>query len=133
MKRKTLLIVDDIELNRAILYELFHNKYTILEAENGKEALQLIEAHADELSVVLLDVVMPVMDGIEMLRHFNSQWLNIIPVILITAENNESTALAGYNLGVADIINKPFNPEIVSRRVENVIELFVTENLSEAE
>ena len=49
MKRKTLLIVDDIELNRAILYELFHNKYTILEAENGKEALQLIEAHADEL------------------------------------------------------------------------------------
>ena len=110
MKRKTLLIVDDIELNRAILYELFHNKYTILEAENGKEALQLIEAHADELSVVLLDVVMPVMDGIEMLRHFNSQWLNIIPVILITAENNESTALAGYNLGVADIINKPFNP-----------------------
>ena len=124
MKRKTLLIVDDIELNRAILYELFHNKYTILEAENGKEALQLIEAHADELSVVLLDVVMPVMDGIEMLRHFNSQWLNIIPVILITAENNESTALAGYNLGVADIINKPFNPEIVSRRGENVIELY---------
>ena len=67
---------------------------------------------------------MPVMDGIEMLRHFSSQWSNSIPVVLITAENNESTALEGYNLGVADIINKPFNPEIVSRRVENVIELY---------
>lgn len=124
MNRKTLLIVDDIELNRAILYELFHNKYTILEAENGEEALKLIEAHASDLAVVLLDVVMPVMDGIEMLRHFSSQWSSSIPVVLITAENNESTALEGYNLGVADIINKPFNPEIVSRRVENVIELY---------
>lgn len=124
MNRKTILIVDDIELNRAILSELFYSKYTILEAENGEQALELINTHADELAVVLLDVVMPVMNGIEMLEHFNNQWLNKIPVILITAENNETTALEGYNLGVADIINKPFNPEIVLRRVENIIELY---------
>lgn len=123
-KRKTILIADDVELNRAILCELFQEKYNILEAENGARALALIEQHLEELSVILLDVVMPVMDGFEVLRNLRSRcWIERVPVILITAENNESTALEGYTIGVSDIINKPFNPEIVNRRVENIIEL----------
>ena len=124
-KQKTILIVDDVELNRAILCELFQRTYATLEAENGEEALRVIEQHGEDISIVLLDVVMPVMDGIEVLRHLHGNAaLERIPVILITAESSESTALKGYNLGVADIVNKPFNPEIVSRRVENVIELY---------
>lgn len=124
-KQKTILIVDDVELNRAILCELFQHTYAILEAENGEEALRVIKQHQEELSIVLLDVVMPVMDGIEVLRRLQGNAaLERIPVILITAESSESTALKGYNLGVADIVNKPFNPEIVSRRVENVMELY---------
>lgn len=123
--QRTILVVDDVEVNRAILFELFQNDYAILEAENGKEALKVISQHKEELSVVLLDVVMPVMNGLEVLRHLrDNQQLEQIPVVLITAESDESTVLEGYNMGVSDIINKPFNPDIVRRRVSNVIELY---------
>ena len=121
----TILLVDDVELNRAILYELFHNQYRILEAENGQQALEMIENHLDSLTMVLLDIVMPILDGNEVLQILHEKkWMEIIPVIMITAENSEDTILRGYELGVSDIINKPFNPDIVKRRVENVIELY---------
>lgn len=122
---KVILIVDDVELNRAILSELFQKEYGILEAENGLDALDLIEKHGENIKVVLLDLVMPVMDGFEVLERLKkSRWFRQVPIILITAENNESTALKGYAIGVSDIINKPFNPEIVHRRVTNIIELY---------
>lgn len=122
---KVILIVDDVELNRAILSELFRKEYGILEAENGLDALDLIEKYGENIKVVLLDLVMPVMDGFEVLERLKkSRWFRQIPIILITAENNESTALKGYAIGVTDIINKPFNPEIVHRRVTNIIELY---------
>ena len=122
---KVILIVDDVELNRAILSELFQKEYGILEAENGQEALELIEKHGENIKVVLLDLVMPVMDGFEVLERLKkSRWFSQIPIILITVENNETTALKGYSSGVSDIINKPFSPEIVHRRVENIIELY---------
>ena len=74
---------------------------------------------------MLLDLVMPEMDGFQVLSQLrNSRWFQQIPIVLITAENSESTALKGYTSGVSDIINKPFNPEIVHRRVENIIELY---------
>lgn len=124
-EKKTILIVDDMEVNRAILCELFQNKYTILEAENGKEALTLINRYRDGLSLILLDIVMPEMDGIEVLRNMGEQRLtDKIPVILITAESSEVTALEGYTIGASDIINKPFNPKIVCRRVDNIVELY---------
>lgn len=122
--RRTILVVDDIELNRAILCEMFQAQYAILEASNGQEALDLIEQYEEQITIILLDVVMPVMDGIEVLHRLRSTGrIKKIPVILITAENNESTALEGYTIGVSDIVNKPFNPEIVIRRVENIVEL----------
>ncbi len=126
---KIILIVDDVELNRAILCELFHSRYQILEAENGEEALTLVKEHGSDIAVMLLDIVMPVMDGIEVLQVMKrEQLIDTIPVILITAESNEETALRGYNMGVSDIVNKPFNPDIVCRRVENIIELYDHKN-----
>ena len=122
---EVILIVDDVELNRAILSELFQKEYSILEAENGAEALELLEQNGGRIKVMLLDLVMPEMDGFQVLSQLrNSRWFQQIPIVLITAENSESTALKGYTSGVSDIINKPFNPEIVHRRVENIIELY---------
>lgn len=123
-RRNTILVVDDVELNRAILCELFRDKYNILEAADGQEALDLIETHEDEITIVLLDIIMPVLDGIEVLKRLHASGrIEQIPVILITADSNDDTALEGYTIGVSDIISKPINPDIVLRRVENIIEL----------
>lgn len=125
MDDKAILIVDDVELNRAILSELFHSSYRIFEAANGRQALEVLREHRDEIAVVLLDIVMPVMDGYEVLENMNREkWLVRLPVVLITAENSDMASLRSYDLGVADIINKPFNPGIVKRRVGNIIELY---------
>lgn len=124
-EQRMILVVDDIELNRAVLCELFRGRYRIAEAQNGQEALELIRKHQMEIAVVLLDIVMPVMSGLAVLQEMaHLDLIDKIPVILITAENNDDTALQGYNMGVADIINKPFCPEIVCRRVENIMELY---------
>ena len=124
MEKRKILVVDDVELNRAILAELFHDAYEVLEAENGLQALELLEEHHEDVLVVLLDVIMPVMDGFEMLRNMAlRQWRERIPVVLITSENSDDALLRGYELGVSDIINKPFNPNIVKRRVANTVEL----------
>lgn len=122
---EVILIVDDVELNRAILSELFQNEYKILEAENGVDALSLIEKYGRYIKVVLLDLVMPEMDGFQVLKRLQkSRWFHQIPIVLITVENNGGTTLKEYISGISDIINKPFNPEIVHRRVKNIIELY---------
>lgn len=125
MDKQIVLIVDDIELNRAILAELFHERFRIEEASNGKEALEAIDRYEDRIAVVLLDLVMPIMDGIEVLKELNrDRRIDRIPVVMITAENSEDTALLGYSMGVSDIIDKPFNPDIVLKRVQNIVELY---------
>lgn len=125
MDCKAILIVDDVELNRAILSELFHDAYRILEASNGRQALDILREHRDDIVVVLLDIMMPVMDGYEVLESMNREkWLPRLPVVLITSENSDTASLRSYDLGVSDIINKPFNPSIVKRRVGNIIELY---------
>lgn len=123
-KRK-LLVVDDIPLNRLILTELFSQQYDVLEAEDGKAAMDVIERQGGSLACVLLDIVMPVMDGFEVLQRMNESGLiKTVPVILITGENDDEKALKGYTLGVADLVDKPFSPEIVERRVQNVVDLY---------
>ena len=123
-REKKLLIVDDMELNRAILGQVFAEEFEILEAANGREAVLLLNQEKEQISAMLLDIVMPVMDGIEVLKYMrDNRMTEEIPVILITAESNDGTLLQGYDLGVSDIINKPFSQAIVRRRVHNVIEL----------
>lgn len=127
-QRKKLLVVDDIQLNRMILKELFSDRYDVIEAPNGEVAIGLINLYGKEIAIVLLDIVMPVMDGFEVLQQMNeSGIIGTVPVILITGENDDEKALKGYELGVADLINKPFNPDIVERRVENVVALYANQ------
>ncbi len=123
--KKKLLVVDDVQLNRILLTDLFGDDYDVLEADNGQIALELILKHRDELAIVLLDLVMPVMDGFQVLEQMTQLGLiQTIPVILITGESDDEKTLMGYALGVSDLVNKPFNPEIVSRRVNNVVRLY---------
>ena len=104
-EKRQILIVDDVELNRAILAELFQDSYEVLEAENGCQALELLEAHHDAILIVLLDIIMPVMDGFEMLQNMaHRTWKEEIPVVLITSENSDNALLKGYELGVSDTI-----------------------------
>jgi len=120
----TILIVDDMEINRAILAEGFKDEHEILEAADGEEALELIESN-EHIAAVLLDLIMPKMDGLEVLRRMNeSKKIVHVPVFIITAENSEKTLMDAYDLGAVDVISKPFMMNFLKCRIENVIELY---------
>ena len=122
---RTLLIVDDDEINRGILDNIFSSYYEVEEAENGKIGLQKILDHPEKYGAVLLDVVMPEMTGLTVLHHLDEAGLlQVIPVFLITAEASDSTMKEAYQLGVMDVISKPVVPYMVLRRVNSVVELF---------
>ena len=124
-QKDKILIVDDVELNRAILCELFAGDYEILEADNGKTAVELMEQHHDEIAIVLMDIVMPVMSGLEALEIMNAKGLIAkTPVFLITAESSNDAISKGFRLGVVDVVLKPFNPDNICQRVNNIIELY---------
>lgn len=123
--KKKILIVDDVELNRAILCELFVDNYQILEADNGKTAVELMERYHDDIAIVLMDIMMPVMDGLSALELMNAKGLTArTPVFLITAESSNEAISKGFRLGVVDVILKPFNPDNICQRVKNIIELY---------
>ncbi|WP_071432697.1 HD-GYP domain-containing protein [Angelakisella massiliensis] len=133
-EKNALLIVDDEELNRAILANIFQTDYDILEAEDGQQALELIEGTSRPLSAILLDVVMPRLDGIQLLRILNERKLtSVVPVFLITADPGDDTMQKAYDLGVMDVIAKPVVPFVVRRRVQSVVELFAARRLLGAE
>ena len=124
--REKILVVDDAEINRAILDELFCREYDILEAENGLEAIKQIEAVNGDLAALLLDIIMPEMDGFGVLKYLSEKHLiQEIPVFLITAETSSEIAMQGYEGGVVDVITKPIvSPMLVRKRVNNAIELY---------
>ena len=124
MKKPTLLIVDDVDINREILCEMFH-EYNTIQAANGKEAVEIIAEQPETISVVLLDIVMPVMDGVAVLEEMKkNKWIESIPVLLITGEATTKIERKAYRLGATDIIKKPFDAFIVKQRTKNVIELY---------
>ena len=124
-EKTAILIVDDNEINRMILSETFRDQDKILEAENGKEALDLIRREPGGISAILLDIVMPEMDGLELLEILYKDGLTeSIPVFLITADSSEQNTQRGYQLGAMDIIEKPIVPYFVKKRVGSVVELF---------
>lgn len=128
-KRAKILIVDDVMINRKILSEVFAKEYNILEACDGKEAIDLIKANKYELAIVLLDIKMPVMDGFEVLKVMKKlKLMDAIPVILITGDTSVEVELKGYDMGVADLITKPFDPHVIKKRVKNTIELYYHKN-----
>lgn len=123
--RDTVLIVDDAEVNREILKLIFEDKYKTLEAADGVEGLALLRQYENQVCMILLDVVMPKMDGLEFLEHFSKLELqNQIPVFLITADGSDQVTRRAYEMGVMDVIQKPIVPYVVKRRVDSVVELF---------
>lgn len=124
-KRQRILIVDDSEMNREILYEMLKDEFDTLEAENGKEALEVLERYGCEISLVLLDIVMPIMDGFEVLGYMNEKdMIEEIPVIMISSEDSASFIHRAYEMGVADYISRPYDAQIVYKRVYNTIKLY---------
>lgn len=125
-QRDTILIVDDMEINRVILAGLFQEEYHLLEAENGEQALFLLKQYHSNIAIMLLDVVMPVMDGYQVLKEMGGNgFLDEVPVVVITADNSLEGELRSFDLGASDIIVKPFEPHVVKRRVHNIIELYL--------
>lgn len=123
-EKKTILIVDDIEINRAILAEIFKEDYEIKEAIDGRQAIRILDENPG-VSAVLLDVLMPEMDGLDVLREMNRNGsIKNIPVFLITAAESDEMLLEGYHLGAVDIIRKPFLAHFIKCRIGNVIELY---------
>lgn len=123
--KQQILIVDDSEINREILSAMLCGEYRILEAVNGSECLEILQQQGTGISLVLLDIVMPVMDGFEVLSHMNrNHWIDDIPVILISGEDADPVIRRAYEMGVSDYINRPFDAGIVCRRVFNTVKLY---------
>lgn len=117
-------------MNRELLSDLLRNKYDIIEASNGNEALLILQEKMTEISLVLLDMVMPERDGMEVLAVMNKNgWINEIPVIMISAEKSQSLVEGAYSLGVTDFINRPFDQMVVQNRVRNTIQLYSKQRL----
>ena len=120
-----ILIVDDSLINRMILKEILEEDFQILEAENGAEAVELLGQYGTGISLMLLDINMPVMDGFEVLKIMNQdQLIEDIPVIMISSEDSGETVRRAYELGVSDYINRPYDAKVVYQRVYNTIKLY---------
>lgn len=120
-----ILIVDDSEFNRAILKEILEGTYEIIEADGGKEALHKIDEYGMEISLVLLDIIMPDKDGFDVLKYMKEERLiSDIPVIIISSEDSANYIRRAYEMGVSDYINRPFDANIVYQRVSNTVKLY---------
>lgn len=131
MKNK-ILIVDDAEINRSLLADILSVEYDIMEASNGMEAVSLLNQYHADLSLILLDIVMPEMDGFEVLAIMNRNgWIQSIPVITISAGTSSSYIEHAYDLGAADYISRPFDEKTVLRRVSNMLMLYTKQKILE--
>ena len=121
------LIVDDSEINRSLLIDMLGEQYEIIEARDGEQAMDLIWRMGHELAIMLLDIVMPGVDGFAVLEEMNrNSWMiNSIPVIVISSEAGSNILNRAFELGVVDFISRPFNFLIVQKRVKNAIMLYV--------
>ena len=123
--KSQILLVDDSAMNRMMLTEILGDSYHVLEAENGRECMEKLQAEAENIALVLLDINMPVMDGFEVLKAMNANHtIEDIPVIMISSEDSDATIRRSYELGASDYVNRPFDAHIVYRRVTNTIKLY---------
>lgn len=120
--KQKILIADDSEMNRELLTAILEEEYDIIQAKDGVQAVGCLQKHAEEISLLLLDIVMPKMDGFEVLSYMNKEhWIEAIPVVIISSENSPVYIKRGYDLGVTDFIGKPFDANMVLRRSANAI------------
>lgn len=122
--KKRILIVEDNELNRAMLCEILSGEYQVLEADNGQVALDILRRYEDGISLILLDVMMPVMDGYNFLDRIKGDAeLSLIPVIVMTQGNSDEDEVAALAHGATDFVPKPYRPQVILHRVSGIIKL----------
>ena len=124
MKRNKILIVDDVEVNREILIDILANDYDLLQGENGLDAIEIAMSQSDEIAVILLDIMMPEMNGFEALEILKAnEETKDIAVLMITAANSSQNEILGLTIGASDFISKPFNHDVVKARISSQIKL----------
>lgn len=122
MDKQKILIVDDSEMNRFILTQMLREDYDILEAGDGLKAVEILREHAGEIALMLLDIIMPALDGFGVLDKMNREgWIEDIPVIIISSDRSPVAIERAYELRAADFISRPFDAAIVRHRVVNTI------------
>lgn len=120
--KQKILIADDSEMNRELLDAILEEEYDIIQVNDGVQAVDCLQRQAEEISLLLLDIVMPHMDGFEVLSYMNKEhWIDAIPVVIISSENSPIYIKRGYDLGATDFIGKPFDANMVLRRSANAI------------
>lgn len=123
-KKYKILIVDDSRFNRLVMTSMLSNDYFVEEACDGKQAMLILRDRAEEFSLVLLDIVMPNMDGFEFLKSMKAcGWLDFLPVIMISSEYTPENIEASYRLGASDLIRRPYDESVVCHRIANTIAL----------
>ena len=124
MQKKRVLVVEDNELNRELLSQILSREYQVLEAENGQAALDILKEYKGNVSLIFLDVIMPVMDGYAFLDHLRADSsLALIPVVVTTQSNSEEDEVNALSHGATDFVPKPYRPKIILHRAANLIEL----------
>lgn len=125
MEKQKILIVDDSEMNRALLADILEEQYDVVEADNGVEAISLLSRQRTDFSLLLLDIMMPKMDGFEVLTYINKyHWNDTLAVIMISADDSPANIKRAYDLGAFDYISRPFDSTIVQRRISNTMFLY---------
>lgn len=127
-QKRRILITDDSDINRMMLVEMLSQDYELMEAADGDEAMEILKEHGDTIDLMLLDCVMPKMDGFSVLMEMDRLWWKVnIPVIMISAENDQSFIVKAYKLGAVDYITRPFNAEIVRHKVDSIMRMHLYE------
>ncbi len=127
-ERRKILITDDVKVNRLILMNMLESDYDIIEASDGKEAVDILKREGDTIDLLLLDCVMPNMDGFEVLTEMQRLWWKVdIPVIMISAESDQAFIEKAYKLGAVDYITRPFNSVIVRHKVDSIMRMHLNE------
>ncbi len=123
--RPQILIVDDAQINRELLAEILGDRYRILQAAGGEECINMLCQYENDISLVLLDIIMPKVDGFEVLAYMSrNHWIEDIPVIMISTDNSDNNVSRAYALGASDYISRPFDAKVVYNRVFNIIKLY---------
>ncbi len=124
--RDKILIVDDSIFNRQVLKKILEEDYPIIEAENGRVAFEIIEKQRNEIVAVLLDIVMPEMDGVQLLKLLNEkQYMGDFPIMIVTSEQSMELIATCFDYGISDFIRKPVNTDFVKQRVDKLVQLYV--------
>ncbi len=132
IQKPKMLIVEDKAVNRYVLKSIFEEDYEIAECADGRAAIELLEEERDAVSVVLLDIVMPVCDGFAVLEYMKKTALDTVPVILISSNVDDNNIQKAYEYDVVDYIQKPFQEDVVRQRVQRVVDLYQSKREKDA-